>query len=67
MKFCIIFDTHGQDTAYNHRSGSKCKILKAIPLWKYDFFDIGFMYEIQFEDGEIIDSFSDELKIIKEV
>lgn len=66
MKFNIIFDTHGGDSTYNNRSGSKCKILKAIPLQKYDFFDVGFMYEIIFEDGEIIDAFSDELKIIKE-
>ena len=56
-----IFDTHGQDTSLNHRTGQICKIKKAIPPYKYDFWDVGFMYEIQFEDGFITDAFSDEL------
>lgn len=56
-----IFNTHGQDISLNHRTGQICKIIKAIPPRKYDFLDVGFMYEIQFEDELITNALSNEL------
>ena len=66
----FTFDTHGGDSCLNYKTGESCTIKKAIPLNKYDFPDIGFMYLIEFEDGLVIEAFSDELtnpKIIKDI
>lgn len=61
----FIFNTYKGDSTYNNKSGQKCKILKAIPLKDYDWFDVGFMYKVILEDGTIISAFSDELTLMQ--
>ena len=60
------FDTHGQDTQLNERSGQIVTVIRPLTPKEADLFDVGAMYKVRFEDGLIIDAFEDELTIVKE-
>lgn len=59
----IIFDTHGQDSELNCRSGQKATVLRPLTDEEADIEDVGNMYKIKFEDGYERDAFEDELKL----
>ena len=60
-KTCI-FDTHGMDSEWKNHDGEKCKVKNRMSEMKYDFEDIGTMWEIELEDGNELDAFPDELE-----
>lgn len=60
-----IFNTHGNDSTLNHRSGEKVKIIRALTEKEADLVETGPMYKIQFSDGYTTDAFIDELETIK--
>ena len=55
------FDTHGQDTELNHRSGERVEIIRPLTEDEADIFDVGPMFRIRFADGTEVDAFEDEL------
>jgi len=59
----IIFNTHGQDSELNCRSGQKATVLRPLTDEEVDIEDVGNMYKIKFEDGYERDAFEDELKL----
>ena len=59
-----IFDTHGQDTTLNYRSGETVEILGQLDKTQADIDDVGNMYNVMFSDGFKIDAFEDELTFI---
>lgn len=59
--FCAIFNTNGTDSEWSKRDGEKCAILRPLTESECDISDVGMMYRVQFEDGEMTDAFSDEL------
>lgn len=60
-KTCI-FNTHGMDSEWKSHDGEKCMVKMRKPENEYDFADIGTMWEIELEDGNQLDAFSDELE-----
>ena len=56
-----IFDTHGNDTKWNHRSGESVDVLRPLTANEADTADVGPMYKIRFVDGTKTDAFADEL------
>ena len=60
-----IFDTHGNDSELNPRSGQTVKIIRPLTEKEADLLETGPMYKIRFPDGYIRDAFKDELIIIK--
>ena len=56
-----IFDTHGGDSTWNERSGSRCVVVRELTRKECDIEDVGPMYRVRFEDGVETDAFIDEL------
>ena len=55
------------DTTLQHQNLKNCKIIRELTEDEADLFDVGMMYKIEMEDGEIVDAFEDELSEIPEV
>lgn len=58
----MVFNTHGQDSEYNHRSGETVEILRPCTKEECDIEDVGPMYYVKFLDGIEIMAFEDELE-----
>jgi len=56
-----VFDSHGQDTQLNDRSGQVVEVIRPLTEDEADLFDVGPMYRIRFDDGYETDAFEDEL------
>lgn len=56
-----IFDTHGNDSELNERSGQEVKVIRELTGEECDKTDVGNMYRIRFDDGYETDAFEDEL------
>ena len=54
------FYTYQSD--YLYLNGKKCYIIRQLTSDECDIDDVGNMYEVQFEDGTVIDVFEDELQ-----
>ena len=61
MMTTAIFDTHGQDTSLNCRSGQLVSVIRPLTFKEADIDDVGAMYKIRFSDGYTCDAFEDEL------
>ena len=60
-----IFDTHGNDSELNPRSGQTVEIIRPLTEKEADLIETGPMYKIRFPDGYIRDAFEDELTTTK--
>jgi hypothetical protein len=56
-----IFDTHGNDSELNSRSGQSVTILRKLTEDECDINEVGNMFRIRFDDGYETDAFEDEL------
>ena len=56
------FNTHGGDSALNHRSGERIFVIDELDPSTYDREEVGPMYRVAFEDGTEIDAFEDEIE-----
>lgn len=56
-----IFDTHGNDSELNSRSGQAVTILRKLTEDECDINEVGNMFRIRFDDGYETDAFEDEL------
>jgi hypothetical protein len=61
MKYYIFKTTQSDLLRLN---GSKCKIIRKLTKRECDIEEVGIMYKIKFEDGETIDCFEDELRLV---
>lgn len=60
MRF--LFDTQGQDSDYKNRDGTYCTVIDKVDPNLYDYYDVGPMYNVRFDDGFELKVFEDELK-----
>ena len=60
-----IFDTHGNDSELNYRSGQEVKIIRILTEAECDIDEVGNMYRVRFNDGMETDAFEDELEIVE--
>ena len=60
----VIFDTHGNDSELNCRSGQEVEIIKPLTETECDIAEVGNMYKVRFDDGTEVDAFEDELNKI---
>ena len=60
-----IFNTHGNDSELNCRSGQKVEIIRPLTETECDIAEVGNMYKVRFDDGTEIDVFEDELLNIR--
>ena len=56
-----IFDTHGNDSELNVRSGQEVEVIRELADNECDKAEVGNMFHIRFEDGYETDAFEDEL------
>lgn len=56
-----FFDSHGQDSELNDRTGQEVTILKELTEDECDIAEVGKMYRVRFYDGFQTDVFIDEL------
>ena len=56
-----IFDTHGNDSEFNNRSGQEVEVIRPLTSNECDIEEVGNMYHIRFDDGYETDAFEDEL------
>ena len=56
-----IFDTHGNDSALNNRSGQEVEVVRPLSATECDIDEVGNMFRIRFKDGFETDAFEDEL------
>ena len=56
-----IFDTNGNDSKWNDRSGEEVTIIRALTEAEADLIETGPMYRVRFSDGTETDAFEDEL------
>lgn len=63
MKYAI-FNTRGNDSAWNARSGERVEVIRALSESEAASFLVGPMYHVKFEDGTETDAFKDELQFI---
>ena len=59
-----IFNTHGNDTKWNSRSGEMVTVLRPLTEDEADIEYLGPMYKIRFADGTMTDAFEDELTAV---
>ena len=59
-----IFNTHGQDTTWNSRSGEMVTVLRPLTEDEADLDLTGKMYKVRFEDGTVTDAFENELTAV---
>ena len=57
----VIFDTHGNDSELNCRSGQEVEVIRSLTETECDIAEVGNMYKIRFADGMETDAFEDEL------
>lgn len=57
----VIFDTHGNDSELNSRSGQQVTIIRPLTDDECDKAEVGNMYKVKFKDGYERDAFEDEL------
>lgn len=58
-----IFNTHGNDSDLNSRSGHVVEVLRELTEDEVDADDVGLMYKVRFIDGFECDAFADELDV----
>lgn len=56
-----VFDTHGNDSELNIRSGEVVQVIRPLTEHEADIDDVGPMFKIRFSDGKETDAFGDEL------
>ena len=59
-----IFNTHGHDTTWNHRSGEMVTVLRPLTEDEADLELVGPMYKVCFADGTTTDAFENELTAV---
>lgn len=57
-----LFNTHGNDSTLNDRSGMTVEVIRPLTEQEADLFETGQMYHIRFADGFETDAFEDELE-----
>ena len=61
----VRFNTHGADSEWNDRSGSRCVVVRPLTEDEADIADVGPMYAVKFPDGIEIGVFEDEIAHIR--
>lgn len=58
----VTYDSHAGDSKLNHRTGQTATVVRPLTEDEADLFDVGPMYEVRFDDGEVVNVFEDEIK-----